>query len=171
MLVDEDENLLYYGPITSFTSNGSAVQLTFTLPDDIETGNYTLKLFVDLHPLGHNSVRVSSYASDFVDIPLTAGRGRRRIGSCGSHQCKVGCVENGVVTWSAVAGATGYEIQLYGYDPSGKYEIGDPIRVDKVSQYKLTIDSIFPTYLVGIKAIGSGNTMSDETVSSTITFE
>ena len=171
MLVDEDENLLYYGPITSFTSNGSAVQLTFTLPDDIETGNYTLKLFVDLHPLGHNSVRVSSYASDFVDIPLTVGEDGAESALAAPANVKWDASKNGVVTWSAVAGATGYEIQLYGYDPSGKYEIGDPIRVDKVSQYKLTIDSIFPTYLVGIKAIGSGNTMSDETVSSTITFD
>ena len=171
MLVDEDENLLYYGPITSFTSNGSAVQLTFTLPDDIETGNYTLKLFVDLHPLGHNSARVSSYASDFVDIPLTVGEDGAESALAAPTNVKWDASKNGVVTWSAVAGATGYEIQLYGYDPSGKYEIGDPIRVDKVSQYKLTIDSIFPTYLVGIKAIGSGNTMSDETVSSTITFD
>ena len=171
MLVDEDENLLYYGPITSFTSNGSAVQLTFTLPDDIETGNYTLKLFVDLHPLGHNSARVSSYASDFVDIPLTVGEDGAESTLAAPTNVKWDASKNGVVTWNAVAGATGYEIQLYGYDPSGKYEIGDPIRVDKVSQYKLTIDSIFPTYLVGIKAIGSGNTMSDETVSSTITFD
>ena len=75
MLVDGSNNVLYYGRVKQLTSNGGTVNIT--IPEDIETGNYTLKLFNEQY----NGNYKTDYASDFKDVSLTVTSDEAKIGN------------------------------------------------------------------------------------------
>ena len=63
MIVDENGDVLYYGRIAQNSESGSA---TITIPSEMATGTYTLKVFSEQY----NGDYKTDYASDFVNIDL-----------------------------------------------------------------------------------------------------
>ena len=63
MIVDENDDVLYYGRIAQNSESGSA---TITIPSEMATGNYKLKVFSEQY----NGDYKTDYASDFVNIDL-----------------------------------------------------------------------------------------------------
>ena len=63
MIVDENGDVLYYGRIAHNSKSGSA---TITIPSEMATGTYTLKVFSEQC----NGDYKTDYASDFVNIDL-----------------------------------------------------------------------------------------------------
>ena len=64
MIVDENGDVLYYGRIAQNSESGSA---TITIPSEMATGTYTLKVFSEQY----NGDYKTDYASDFVNIDFT----------------------------------------------------------------------------------------------------
>lgn len=64
MIVDKNDDVLYYGRIAQKSESGTA---TVTVPTDIAPGDYRLKIFNEQC----NDDYRTDYASDFVNIPLT----------------------------------------------------------------------------------------------------
>ena len=64
MIVDKNDDVLYYGRIEQSVGFGTA---TITIPSEMATGTYTLKVFNERC----NGDYKTDYASDFVNIPLT----------------------------------------------------------------------------------------------------
>ena len=63
MIVDENGDVLYYGRIAQNSESGTA---TITIPSEMATGNYKLKVFSEQY----NGDYKTDYASDFVNIDL-----------------------------------------------------------------------------------------------------
>ena len=63
MIVDENDDVLYYGRIAQNSDSGSA---TITIPSEMATGNYKLKVFSEQC----NGDYKTDYASNFVNIDL-----------------------------------------------------------------------------------------------------
>ena len=63
MIVDENGDVLYYGRIAQDSDSGTA---TVTIPSEMATGTYTLKVFSEQY----NGDYKTDYASDFVNIDL-----------------------------------------------------------------------------------------------------
>ena len=63
MIVDENDDVLYYGRIAQNSDSGSA---TITIPSEMATGNYKLKVFSEQY----NGDYKTDYASNFVNIDL-----------------------------------------------------------------------------------------------------
>lgn len=63
MIVDENDDVLYYGRIAQNSESGTA---TVTIPSEMATGTYTLKVFSEQC----NGDYKTDYASDFVNIDL-----------------------------------------------------------------------------------------------------
>lgn len=64
MIVDENDDVLYYGRIAENSDRGRD---TITIPSEMALGNYTLKVFNEQCKEDYKT----DYSSDFVDIPLT----------------------------------------------------------------------------------------------------
>ena len=67
MIVDENDDVLYYKLIYRPLDGESSGAIDVPIPADIAPGNYTLKVFNEQC----NEDYKTDYASDFVDIPLT----------------------------------------------------------------------------------------------------
>ena len=63
MIVDENDDVLYYGRIAQNSDSGSAA---ITIPSEMATGNYKLKVFSEQY----NGDYKTDYASNFVNIDL-----------------------------------------------------------------------------------------------------
>ena len=63
MIVDENDDVLYYGRVAQNSDSGSA---TITIPSEMATGNYKLKVFSEQY----NGDYKTDYASNFVNIDL-----------------------------------------------------------------------------------------------------
>ena len=63
MIVDENDDVLYYGRIAQNSESGTA---TITIPSEMATGNYKLKVFSEQY----NGDYKTDYASNFVNIDL-----------------------------------------------------------------------------------------------------
>ena len=63
MIVDENDDVLYYGRIAHNSESGIA---TVTIPSEMATGNYKLKIFSEQY----NGDYKTDYASNFVNIDL-----------------------------------------------------------------------------------------------------
>ena len=63
MIVDENDDVLYYGRIAQNSDSGSA---TITIPSEMATGNYKLKVFSEQY----NGDYKTDYASNFENIDL-----------------------------------------------------------------------------------------------------
>ena len=68
MLVDESGTPLYYGRIKAVSNPSDTTGIAnITIPSGLTTGSYTLKVFSEQY----NGDKVTDYASNFVNIPLT----------------------------------------------------------------------------------------------------
>lgn len=65
ILADENDNLLYYGRLSQ--PDKADGEVSIKLPDELEYGEYTLKLFSEQY----NGDYKTDYASDFSDVELT----------------------------------------------------------------------------------------------------
>ena len=63
MIVDENDDVLYYGRIAQNSESGTA---TITIPSEMATGNYKLKVFSEQY----NGDYKTDYGSKFVNIDL-----------------------------------------------------------------------------------------------------
>ena len=63
MIVDENDDVLYYGRIAQNSESGTA---TITIPSEMATGNYKLKVFSEQY----NGDYKTDYGSEFVNIDL-----------------------------------------------------------------------------------------------------
>lgn len=67
VLADEDDGVLYYGKLVDLETGGGSSTASFTVPGDIEQGEYTLKLFNE----EVNGDNETDFASNPVNIILT----------------------------------------------------------------------------------------------------
>jgi len=65
MIADKDDNLLYYGRLSQ--PDKADGQISIKLPDELEDGTYSLKLFSEQY----NGDYMTDYASAFSDVELT----------------------------------------------------------------------------------------------------
>lgn len=80
--------------------------------------------------------------------------------------------ETGLIRWSAVNGASGYILQLYGVDKDGNYHnMGDPVKVDaNTTTYRFNITDTSYRYVFGIRAVNANGQAGPEGHSITITY-
>ncbi len=67
MLVDNQNNVLYYGRLQAVTSGTSSGTLDISIPAGLSVGEYTLKLFNEQY----NGDKKTDYSSNFCDVKLT----------------------------------------------------------------------------------------------------
>ncbi len=81
MIVDDSNNILYYGRIKAATAAGDAgATADITIPAGLAAGNYTLKLFSEQY----NGDKKTDYASEFSNVALTVNAAPYSGGSSGS---------------------------------------------------------------------------------------
>ncbi|TQI66304.1 S-layer homology domain-containing protein [Clostridium sp. KNHs216] len=71
VLTDSSDEVLYYGKLVDLETGGGSSTASFTVPGDIEQGDYTLKLFNE----EYNGDNETDFASTPVEIPLTVTSG------------------------------------------------------------------------------------------------
>lgn len=174
ILADSDGNAMYYGQLASYNFADNKDQIEFAIPADLEAGDYTLKVFHERFSFGTDAVRVSSYASDFVDIPLTVTEESTEATLAAPDNAEWDLNSVGKATWGPVEGAMGYEVQLYSHGPKDKTPVGAPVIVEGGSNTEciLPIDHLLVAYSFGVKALG-GETyqfVSAETASNSMIF-
>jgi hypothetical protein len=69
LILDEDEDIIFYGKLLDLNSAGASGTTTFTVPNvtDMPAGDYTVRVFNE----EINGDNLTDYASTPVDIPLT----------------------------------------------------------------------------------------------------
>jgi len=107
IVADADNKVLCYSQLeTAETESGD---VTFDVPQDLEPGEYTLKLFNEQY----NGEKLTSYSSDFVNVPLTVeNKPEFEILSCST-------VENKAVSTISIPQIGSYKIVFADYE-SGK---------------------------------------------------
>ena len=97
ILADKDGNLLYYGRLSQPDKADGEVNVT--IPDELEYGTYTLKLFSEQY----NGDYMTDYASDFSDVELiinTSEKTARKTTPVRSHRSRIQTRKPGIMTES-----------------------------------------------------------------------
>ena len=96
MLVNESNEVLYYGHIAE--NSGSGENVSVTIPDGLSAGTYTLKVFSEQS----NGDKLTDYASKFNDITLTVAEKAHIHCVCGAtHEVIGNHTEAQSIEWTA----------------------------------------------------------------------